>query len=158
MRLSRMLPKVTTEDIDPLDVPWWPLSAGKRPGGLWGYVRAAWGMLRGECWPIAPSAPATGAILVVATPVWWGRLPPPVWSYVRAAAAGFPAIAVLSTQRGNHPGKLISDLEREAGQPVRAVVSLSDADRAKALDEAKLRNFARQVLHLTRNGAEQVPA
>ena len=95
----------------------------------------------------APPA-ATAAILVVATPVWAGRLPPPVRGWLGRIVGTRPALAVLITHGGSDVSHALTDVEAATGRPVRASVALSDAERKSGKDASKLAWFAAELKRL----------
>jgi len=115
-----------------------------------GFMRMGWGAWRGAAWPVeAPTAPAaTAAILVVATPIWSGRLPPPVRGWLGRTVGFRPALAVLITHGGSDVSHALTDVEAVTGRPVRASVALSDADRKSGKAASKLAWFAAELKRL----------
>jgi hypothetical protein len=114
-----------------------------------GFFRIGWGAWRGRSWPVMPpERPSPNArVLVVGTPVWAGRLPPPVRGWLGQAGA-YPRLAVLITHGGSDVARVLADIESAAGRTVAARVALSDADRKAGKDASKLAWFAAEVRRL----------
>lgn len=86
--------------------------------------------------------PADYRIVVIATPVWAGSLPPPVRGYLaqvrgRIKAAGFVATSSSANARG-----ALKALRGALGREPIADVTISDVDRRSGQDAAKLATFA----------------
>lgn len=115
-----------------------------------GFMRMGWGAWRGASWAVEAPAPATAtaAILVVATPVWAGRLPPPVRGWLGRIVGTRPALAVLVTHGGSDVSHALADVEAATGRPVRASVALSDAERKSGKAASKLAWFAAELKRL----------
>lgn len=140
--LVRFFPDAAVTEVRPKDLPFWALSSGKPPQGPLAYMRAGLGMWRGATWPIEPADIPQAKVLVVATPVWAGRLPPPMRACLKGLHGRFSSIAVLATQRGDNPARLQSDVEQAIGQPVHTISSITDAHRSAGRSKQKLLEFA----------------
>jgi hypothetical protein len=140
-RLAALLgPLATVESIEALNP----------PRGAFGFLRAGFGSLIGSAWPIRPVAPPAGQrLLVVGSPVWAGRLPPPVRSYLRQAASAYTSLAILVTQGGSDLARFNSEVAAAAGKSIAASVTLTDTDRkAAGIVETKLAEFTRALKRL----------
>lgn len=120
------------------------------PRGLPGFLRMGWGAIRGDSWPIAaPQPPGEGCkVLVVGTPIWAGRMPPPVRQYLKQGSAGYPAVAALVTHGGSSPARLLGEITKLSGKPAAASVALSDEDRKHDRVGVKIEAFAAAVRRL----------
>ena len=127
------------------------IEAGDPPRGFWGFMRIGYGSWSGKAWAIRPPVPSKGQhLLVVGSPVWAGRLPPPVRSYLQQAARNYPRLAMLVTQGGSSLTAFNADVTAAAGKSIAASVTLTDADRkAAGVPERKLADFAAALKRLT---------
>lgn len=120
------------------------------PTGLVGYLRMAWAAITGKAWPIETPGeiPEGCRLLVLGTPLWAGRLPPPVKTYVTQAAGRYPAIAVLVTHGGSDPARLLAAVAELSGKAVTTSVAISDEDRKNDRVDAKIDHFAADLRRL----------
>ena len=114
------------------------------PSGFFGYMRMGWGALSGASWPIETPRPHREgcALLVIGTPIWAGRLPPPVREYLLKAGRSYPTVAALITHGGSNPARVLAMIGEAAGKGVAASVALSDEDRKRDQVGAKIDRFA----------------
>jgi hypothetical protein len=80
-------------------------------------------------------------VLVVVTPVWAGRLPPPVRSYLTVATAFYPRLAAIITHGGGGPARVLADIAAAAGKPVSLAVDFARQDRDRRFVAARLIGF-----------------
>jgi hypothetical protein len=115
-----------------------PGLAGHR--GFWAFVWRALSALSGRAAAIAPPRhdPAGFDLVVLASPVWAGRLATPMRGYLRRFARRVGPVAWLVTQSGENPGRAFADFAALTGQTGIARLALSDADRAQFRDAKKI--------------------
>lgn len=85
--------------------------------GGWGYVKAACHSLMGQKVAIKASGitPQEYDLVVVAGPVWTGRIAPPVRTYLGRYRDQFKHIAFCVTQGGTSPGNAFRQMEALCG-------------------------------------------
>jgi hypothetical protein len=140
-RLTRNLGETATyEEIRP----------SQPPRGFFGYLRMGWGTLSGASWPIETPQPHREgcALLVVGTPIWAGRLPPPVREYLLKAGRSYPTVTALITHGGSSPARVVAMIGEAAGKGVAASVGISDEDRKSDQVGAKIERFAEALRRL----------
>ncbi len=120
------------------------------PSGFFGYVRMGWGALSGASWPIETPQPHREGceLLVIGTPIWAGRLPPPVKEYLLKAGRSYPTVAALITHGGSNPARVVAMIGEAAGKGVAASVAISDEDRKRDQVGAKIEQFAEALRRL----------
>jgi hypothetical protein len=134
-QLAELLsPWASLEHIEPMH----------RTHGLFGYLRAGRAAMKQLSWPIEEPRPFEEGrrCLVIGTPIWAGRLPPPVRSYLKQVSGGYAHLAALIAHGGTNPSRVIASIAETSGLPVDARVALSDADRAQGAVADKLSQFA----------------
>lgn len=86
--------------------------------------------------------PARYGLVIVATPVWAGRLPPPVRGYLARAGGRIRNVGFLVTCGGAGAQRVLRTLRTEVGRAPMAEVTITDADRRTGADLKKLAAFA----------------
>ncbi|RAI03819.1 hypothetical protein DLJ53_04930 [Acuticoccus sediminis] len=86
--------------------------------------------------------PSEYAVVVIASPVWAGRLPPPVRGYLGKVKGRLGAVAFLVTCGGGGTRAAFRCMRDAAGRPPIAQVTITDADRRSGMDAGKLATFA----------------
>jgi len=120
------------------------------PSGFFGYLRMGWGALSGTSWPIETPRPHREGceLLVIGTPIWAGRLPPPVRAYLLKAGGSYSAVAALITHGGSNPARALAMIGEVSGNGVAASVAISDEDRKRDRAGAKIDQFAAALRRL----------
>lgn len=120
------------------------------------FVRSIWEVGRRIPAPIlAPARRAADYDLVVlATPVWAGRMASPMRAYVEREKAGLKAVAFLATLGGANGEGALAGLRAACGREPRAELLLSAAELKSGAWRAQLEAFARS---LTGAAAPAVP-
>jgi hypothetical protein len=72
--------------------------------------------------------PADYQTVLIGTPVWAGRIAPPVRSFVATYAAGCRRLAAFCTMGGKDGGTVLDALSALAGKPLAWRTALSDAE------------------------------
>ena len=100
----------------------------------------------GREWPVAPSFKRADdyELVVIAGPIWAGRLAAPVLSWVRANdVAATARIAILATAGGGHMFEAaMSDVAKLWHRDPTAVTVINDTNRKAGHVAAKLETFA----------------
>ena len=91
-------------------------------------------------------------LVIVATPVWAGRLPPPVRGYLAKVRGRIGAAGFMATSGGAGSARTLRAMREAIGHAPLAEVTISDADRRSGADSAKLAAFA-DVLRKHRQAA-----
>ena len=111
------------------------------PGGL---VRGLWQILIRRGPPVETARdPADYALVLVGTPVWAGQPTPPVRSYLARYGRRIRALApfCVSASGQAYPG-VFQAMERLAGLPPRATLSLAENDVRSGASADRIRQFA----------------
>lgn len=97
---------------------------------------------REEAVHVPAKDPADYRTVVIATPVWAGRLPPPVRSYLAKTRGHIRDAGFIATSSSAGSAGTLKDLRAAVGRAARAEVTITDADRRSGADAAKLAAFA----------------
>jgi flavodoxin len=122
--------------------------------GGWGYVKAAYHSLTGRNVAIkSPGTPPQGYdLVIVAGPVWAGRIAPPILTYLAKYRGQFQRIAFCTTQGGTVPGKAFEQMEAAGGVKPVATLSVQAKEIAEGRYDAAVRAFVtalqREHLHI----------
>lgn len=76
-----------------------PISDGKNWSGVFGYMKAAVAALKGKGLPVTYTPPAGGESVAVVFPVWAGRCPPAIKTFVQEV--GCERITAIPTSLGS---------------------------------------------------------
>jgi len=111
--------------------------------GTGGYLRGVWQALQGHAPPVEPLRDATRySLVVIGTPVWVGRLSPPMRSYLRSLRRRLRSVAAFWVSGSGAPYKAVAaEVEQLTGQAPVATVSFSQHE-VKRGAAAKLEAFA----------------
>jgi flavodoxin len=125
--------------------------------GLWAWVMRGFSALRGATPTIVEPrhAVADYDLVVLATPVWAGRVSSPMRTYARSQHAGFKTVAHLLTLGGSGAARAFIDLQHECERAPLARCALTDRDRKRGEDAGKLAAFAARIKELLANGGEE---
>ncbi|MCF3934830.1 hypothetical protein L1787_15610 [Acuticoccus sp. M5D2P5] len=85
--------------------------------------------------------PADFPILVIATPVWAGALPPPVRGYLTEVSGTVGDVGFIVTGASAGSGGVMRALRHAVGHAPIAEVTITDADRRNGTEAAKLVSF-----------------
>ncbi|MEK9661645.1 MAG: hypothetical protein VW644_07925 [Alphaproteobacteria bacterium] len=86
--------------------------------------------------------PAGFDLVVLASPVWGGRLSTPMRGYLKDFRGRFRNVAYVSTQTGEHPGRIFTDFAQILHKHGIARLSVSEPDRRSHHDTKKIADFA----------------
>lgn len=100
----------------------------------------------------SPRDPGAYRLVIVATPVWAGRLPPPVRGYLARVRGRIGSTGFIATSGGTASARTLRAMRDAVGHSPLAEVTISDADRRSGADSAKLAAFA-DVLRKRRQAA-----
>lgn len=92
--------------------------------------------------------PARYDVVVIATPVWAGRLPPAVRGYLAKVDGRITQVAFIVTCTGPDSHGVLRALREGVGRPPVAEVTITDADRHSGMHEAQLASFADSLRRL----------
>ena len=114
------------------------------PAGFWSFVWRALSALAGIGATIEPPRhdPSGFDLVVLASPVWAGRVATPMRGYLRRLGRRIGPVAYLVTRSGDGDGRAFADLAALTGQAGIARLALSDIDRKQFRDAKKLADFA----------------
>ena len=112
--------------------------------GILGFGQRIWLALRGVPARIAAAGhdPADFDLVVLCSPVWAGHVSTPLRAYLLQAAGRLPEIALLVTAGAANPGRALTDMAGLAGKAPLAELVISERERRRGEDRAKLEAFA----------------
>lgn len=112
--------------------------------GFWAFCWRALTALAGRGATIAPPQhdPAGFDLVVLAAPVWAGRLATPMRGYLERFGKRIRHAAYVTTNSGDNAERALADFATLVGRPGVATLALSDADRRDHHDARKLAEFA----------------
>jgi flavodoxin len=115
--------------------------------GGWGYVKAAYHSLTGQKVAIKASGitPQEYDLVVVAGPVWTGRIAPPVRTYLERYRDQFKHIAFCVTQGGTSPGKAFQQMEAHCGTKPVETLSVQAKEVVGGRYDKAVRIFVKQL-------------
>lgn len=98
--------------------------------GVLGYLRAAADTLRLRTPLLEPLQhdPSAYQLVVVGTPVWAGRIPAPVYTFLSEHAARCRHLAAFSTMGGQGADKVLDAMAELAGKPLAGRLVLTDRE------------------------------
>lgn len=113
--------------------------------GLLGLIRAVWESLRQRAVKIEPPSanPPDYDLVVLGTPVWAGRVSPPLRSYIQANQAAFKQIALFCTEGGSGGEEVFAQIAELCGKQAVATLIVTDADFKQNAQGDKVSVFAR---------------
>lgn len=119
-----------------------PLFDGRH--GFWLFSWRLVSALAGLAAKIAPPRhdPAGFDLVILASPVWGGRLSTPMRGYLKRFRGRFRNVAYATTQTGENPGRSFTDFGQLAGRRGIARLSVSEPDRRDHRDTRKIAEFA----------------
>jgi menaquinone-dependent protoporphyrinogen IX oxidase len=137
--VAEALDKALDATLEPLAA---PALAGRT--GFWMFCWRAFGALAGRSEAIdAPRHdPAGFDLVVLASPVWAGRLSTPMRGYLARFGRRCPRVAYVTTQSSSNPAGAMKEFAHLTGQDGVARLSLSDADRRDHRDARLIADFA----------------
>lgn len=109
--------------------------------------RALWQALSGRRPAIAAPRhdPAEYELVVLGTPVWAGRMAPPLRSYIAAQRAGLRRVAAFCTQGGNGGPDVLAAIAALSGQPLLASLTLDGEQFEHSAYVDPARAFGRRI-------------
>jgi hypothetical protein len=139
---AQALDEALDATVEPLSA---PLLSGRR--GFWMFCWRTLTAIVGRAAEIEPPRhdPAGFGLVVLASPVWAGRLSTPMRSYIERFRRRFGRVAFVTTQSGANDSRAFADFARLTGHAGIARLSLSDADRRQHRDAKKLADFAERL-------------
>lgn len=119
-----------------------PRLAGRR--GFWAFMWRAVTALAGRAATIAPPRhdPAGFDLVILAAPVWGGRLATPMRAYLERFRGRFGNVAFVATLSSGNASRIFDDFAALTGQAGDARLTLSNADRQQHRDSKKIADFA----------------
>jgi flavodoxin len=115
--------------------------------GGWGYLKAAYHSLSGRCVPIqSPKLkPDDYDLVIVAGPIWTGRIAPPVHTYLRKFHGHFARVAFCITCGGSSPYKSFQQMEAFCGAAPVATLALTAKEIAEGQCDPAVGTFVRRL-------------
>lgn len=115
--------------------------------GFWGYMRAATHAISGHRPAIeAPKwNPKDYDLVVIAGPVWMGRIAPPVQSYLHRFQGRFKRIAFCVTHGGSSPAKSFQQMQDLSGASPVATLSVTAKEVVDRDYDPKVRAFVKTL-------------
>jgi flavodoxin len=112
--------------------------------GFWGYVKRGIAALRQQETAIEEPAedPRDYEVVVIATPMWAGRMATPIRAYLRRVADRLDRVAVLVSHGGTTPDKVYEEIAERVGHEPIGRTAISDADRRGGDDRSKVDRLA----------------
>ena len=111
-------------------------------------LRAVWGIIRRASWPVVNEpAPLNGyRLLVVGSPIWGGRMAPPVRGWLKDNRLPRDArLAAFFTVSGVTPPHAFEEVERIAGRELSATLSVNDKDRKADRVDGEVQAFVAKL-------------
>lgn len=136
------LDKALDATLEPLSAP-----ALQDRFGFWMTCWRAFGALTGRAAHIdAPKHdPAGFDLVILASPVWAGRLSTPMRGYLQRFGNRCRDVAFVTTQTGATARGAMSEFARLTGKPATSTLCVSDADRRTHHDAKKIADFAESL-------------
>lgn len=115
--------------------------------GGWGYAKAAYHSLIGRKVAIKASGvtPQDYDLVVVAGPVWSGRIAPPVRTYLANYRGQFRRVAFCVTQGGTSPGKALQQMETISGAKPVETMSVQAKEVVEGRHDKAARTFVKRL-------------
>lgn len=116
--------------------------------GFWLFAWRVASALFGATATIAPPRhdPAGFDLVVLASPVWCGRLSTPMRGYLWALRGRFRNVAFVTTQAGTNPGRAFTEFAKYTGRPGYARLWIGEDNRRSHDDAKKIADFADMLL------------
>ena len=113
--------------------------------GVIGYLQACYDAIKRRSAPIVGGTknPANYDLVVIGTPVWVSRVPPPVRSYIATAKDRLPAVAFFCTLGGNGAAATLKQMEGLAGKAPRASCAIMAHQLARGLSGSIVDGFVK---------------
>jgi hypothetical protein len=128
-----------------------PTASYAGPGG---YLKGVWQALRGEAPPVEPSGDISRyALVVIGSPVWAGRLSPPMRSCLRGVRGRIEGVGAFWVSGSGAPYRAVgAEVERLTGKAPVATAAFSQREVVRGATDAKLEALAKAL------GAVERPA
>ncbi|MEZ5666932.1 MAG: flavodoxin [Alphaproteobacteria bacterium] len=124
--------------------------------GPFAYFRSAFEALKGRLPAIRePDAdPAAHALVVLATPVWAGRMAAPMRSWLARHAGQIGRLAVICTQGGSGADQVVAAIEAVCGRPAEASLVATSREVDDGRYAAMADRFAARLVALAADAAD----
>lgn len=111
--------------------------------GFFGYIRAAYGSVRGAVPEIASTQcdPSSYDLIVAGGPLWAGHCATPLRAYLEKHRSSFKDVAFFLTFGGSKSDTAFSEMEAYAGRPGRATLRVKAIEIMDKTYTAKLNAF-----------------
>jgi flavodoxin len=119
--------------------------------GLWGWLKGGYQASRKKMSRIEPTKrdPGEYGLVIIAYPLWAGRMPPPTRTYVSENKNKFNRVALVSVSgRGKGNGGAVPDFEAAVGKEPSAILMLTQLALRRGRHEEKLQQFSESILKL----------
>jgi flavodoxin len=115
--------------------------------GAWGFVRSLLDVVLGRHPAIEKPAkdPADYKLVVLAAPVWMGRLSSPIRTYIAQHRGGFKQVAYFCTYGGKGAEHAAEQCAKFLGKPLAATLAITDVEIEKSDYRTKLDQFLWQL-------------
>ena len=115
--------------------------------GARGYLKGVWQALRAAAPPVAPARDVTAySLVVIGTPVWAGRLSPPMRSYLQSLGGRIERTAAFWVSGSGAPYQSIgAEIARLTRCSPVATASFSQREVDRGTESAKLDSLARAL-------------
>ena len=119
--------------------------------GVWGWLKGGYQASRKKMSRIEPTKkdPSEYGLVIIAYPLWAGRMPPPTRTYVSENKNKFNRVALMSVSgRGKGNGGAVPDFEAAVGKEPSAILMLTQLELRRGRYEEKLQEFSESILKL----------
>ena len=91
-------------------------------------------------------SPADYDTIILGAPVWAGKMPPALRTYIRQVPLEGKEIALFATMKGNGGDKIFSDISEEAGLSAFATLAIKADEVQNGSFEAKTEDFSKVIV------------
>jgi len=119
--------------------------------GVWGWLRSGYQASRKKMSRIEPTKkdPSDYDLVIIAYPLWAGRMPPPTRTYISENRNKLNRVALVSVSgRGKGNGGAIPDFETAVEKKASAILLLTQLELRRGQYEEKLQEFSKLILNL----------
>jgi len=119
--------------------------------GVWGWLEGGYQASRKKMSRIEPikKDPGEYGLVIIAYPLWAGRMPPPTRTYISENKNKFNRVALVSVSgRGKGNGGAIPDFEAAVGKPPSTILLLSQLELRRGRYEERLQEFSKSISNL----------
>jgi flavodoxin len=115
--------------------------------GAWGFVRCLLDVLLGRHPPINKTVkdPADYKLVVLAAPVWMGKLSSPIRTYITQHRSAFKQVAYFCTYAGQGAEHAAEECAKLAGKSLAATMAITDGEIENADYRTKRNQFLWQM-------------